>query len=101
MSVATIERAFATFEIKAVHEDERIIEGVASTPSTDRMGDIVEPMGAEFKLPLPLLWQHDHASPIGHVTEARVTSAGIKITAVEDHTPIPHNGCRPKKRRRV
>lgn len=27
--------------------------------------------------------------------------SGIKITAVEDHTPIPHNGCRPKKKRRV
>lgn len=26
---------------------------------------------------------------------------GLKITAVEDHTPIPHNGCRPRKRRRV
>ena len=26
---------------------------------------------------------------------------GIKITAVEDHTPIPHNGCRPPKQRRV
>ena len=28
-------------------------------------------------------------------------SAGLKITAVEDHTPIPHNGCRPRKKRRV
>ena len=26
---------------------------------------------------------------------------GLQITAVEDHTPIPHNGCRPPKRRRV
>ena len=26
---------------------------------------------------------------------------GIQITAVEDHTPIPHNGCRPRKKRRV
>jgi len=26
---------------------------------------------------------------------------GMKITAVEDHTGIPHNGCRPKKQRRV
>ena len=26
---------------------------------------------------------------------------GIKITAVEDVTAIPHNGCRPRKRRRV
>jgi len=27
--------------------------------------------------------------------------AGIKITAMRDLTPIPHNGCRPPKRRRV
>lgn len=26
---------------------------------------------------------------------------GLKITAIEDHTAIPHNGCRPKKKRRV
>ncbi|MBT4767738.1 MAG: 30S ribosomal protein S11 [Phycisphaerae bacterium] len=26
--------------------------------------------------------------------------AGLVVTAVEDHTPIPHNGCRPKKQRR-
>ncbi|MEQ9454642.1 MAG: 30S ribosomal protein S11 [Phycisphaeraceae bacterium] len=28
-------------------------------------------------------------------------SAGLRISAVEDHTPIPHNGCRPCKKRRV
>ena len=26
---------------------------------------------------------------------------GIKIRVIEDRTPIPHNGCRPRKRRRV
>jgi small subunit ribosomal protein S11 len=26
---------------------------------------------------------------------------GLRINAVEDHTPIPHNGCRPRKKRRV
>ncbi len=30
-----------------------------------------------------------------------IVSTGIRVTAVEDHTPIPHNGCRPSKRRRV
>ncbi len=30
-----------------------------------------------------------------------LVSTGIRVTAIEDHTPIPHNGCRPKKRRRV
>ncbi len=27
--------------------------------------------------------------------------AGLNITAIKDVTPIPHNGCRPRKRRRV
>lgn len=30
-----------------------------------------------------------------------LSSAGLVISAVEDHTPIPHNGCRPRKQRRV
>ena len=28
-------------------------------------------------------------------------SIGFQITAIRDVTPIPHNGCRPRKRRRV
>lgn len=28
-------------------------------------------------------------------------SAGLQITMIRDATPVPHNGCRPKKRRRV
>ena len=28
-------------------------------------------------------------------------AAGIKVTMIRDTTPIPHNGCRPPKRRRV
>lgn len=28
-------------------------------------------------------------------------SAGLTITAIRDTTPVPHNGCRPPKRRRV
>ncbi len=28
-------------------------------------------------------------------------AAGISIKAIEDVTPLPHNGCRPRKRRRV
>ena len=28
-------------------------------------------------------------------------SVGFSITAIRDVTPVPHNGCRPKKRRRV
>jgi small subunit ribosomal protein S11 len=28
-------------------------------------------------------------------------SAGMMITIIRDKTPVPHNGCRPRKRRRV
>ena len=28
-------------------------------------------------------------------------SAGLEVTSIKDVTPVPHNGCRPPKRRRV
>ncbi len=30
-----------------------------------------------------------------------IAQAGIRVNAIRDTTPIPHNGCRPPKRRRV
>jgi small subunit ribosomal protein S11 len=30
-----------------------------------------------------------------------LSSVGLRVTFIEDVTPIPHNGCRPPKRRRV
>jgi small subunit ribosomal protein S11 len=30
-----------------------------------------------------------------------IQAAGLEIAAIKDVTPIPHNGCRPPKRRRV
>jgi HK97 family phage major capsid protein/HK97 family phage prohead protease len=68
---------------KAVDQsgDIGILEGVATTAATDRMGDVVEPLGAQFKLPLPLLWQHDSKAPIGKVVAAKVTPTGIEIRA--------------------
>ena len=30
-----------------------------------------------------------------------LAQAGIRVTSIRDTTPIPHNGCRPPKRRRV
>lgn len=76
-----VNRAYSVLTVKSIDEDERTIEGVATTPSTDRMGDVVETSGIGFKLPLPFLWQHSHSQPIGHVIEAKVTKAGIVIKA--------------------
>ncbi|MBM4062602.1 MAG: 30S ribosomal protein S11 [Planctomycetes bacterium] len=30
-----------------------------------------------------------------------LSSSGIEVKSIEDITPLPHNGCRPRKRRRV
>jgi small subunit ribosomal protein S11 len=30
-----------------------------------------------------------------------LNGCGLKVTSIEDVTPIPHNGCRPPKKRRV
>lgn len=30
-----------------------------------------------------------------------IQAAGIEVVSIKDVTPIPHNGCRPRKRRRV
>lgn len=87
-------RAYSVLNIKAVDDgsDERKFTGIASTPSADRSGDIVEPKGALYKLPLPLLWQHKHADPIGWITSASVTDAGIevegRIATIDEDGPL-------------
>lgn len=38
----------------------------------------------------------------GRETAVRsLQAAGLEIAAIQDCTPVPHNGCRPRKRRRV
>ncbi|WP_151707988.1 HK97 family phage prohead protease [Acinetobacter junii] len=71
--------AYSLLNIKAIDEEQWIIEGIASTPSPDRVDDIVEPKGAQFTLPVPFLWQHYREKPIGSVIEATITDEGIKV----------------------
>jgi len=45
-----------------------------------------------------------HVKGPGSGRESAIRSlqaAGMEILVIRDNTPIPHNGCRPKKRRRV
>lgn len=76
-------RAYTILGTKNFDEDQDrvFIEGIASTPTTDRQGDVVDPMGAKFKTPMPLLWQHNHDKPIGTVTFAEPTKKGIPFKA--------------------
>jgi HK97 family phage major capsid protein/HK97 family phage prohead protease len=87
-----MDRAYSIIDVKAVSEDKRTIEGMASTPVVDRVGDIVEPMGAQFKLPMPLLWQHRADEPVGWVEFAKPNKNGIpfkaRIADIEEPGPL-------------
>ena len=76
-----MERAYSLLTIRSADDDARVIEGIASTPTPDRYDDIVEPLGAKYALPMPLLWQHQHGAPVGHVEFAALTEEGIPFKA--------------------
>ena len=67
--------------IRSLDSEQRVLQGLATTPETDLLGDRVNPRGAKYQLPLPLLLFHDHQSPVGEVVAARSTDDGIEITA--------------------
>jgi HK97 family phage major capsid protein/HK97 family phage prohead protease len=76
-----LSRAFSVLTVKSIDEDQRIIRGVATTPEADRIGDIVEPLGAIFKNPLPLLLFHKADKPVGTAVFDTPTKKGIEFTA--------------------
>jgi HK97 family phage major capsid protein/HK97 family phage prohead protease len=86
-----MKRAYSIIDIKSIDEEngKRIFRGIATTPTPDRIGDIVEPKGAEFKLPIPLCWMHDSSDPVGWVTAAKITDKGIEIEGEVANLPEP------------
>jgi len=74
-------RTFGDLTIRAVHEEERVIEGIATTNQRDLMKDIVESAGAEYSLPIPFLMDHDHRDAVGEVEHVEVTPTGIRFLA--------------------
>ena len=85
-------RAYSILEVKSVDDDQRVITGIATTPETDRVGDIVDPMGAKFASEIPLLWQHKHDAPVGIAKFGKATKRGIPFTAtvaaIEEAGPL-------------
>ncbi len=75
------QRAYSFLEVKSISEEKRVIRGIATTPTPDRVGDIVEPLGVKFTNPMPFLWQHKHDKPIGTVKFDTPTANGITFEA--------------------
>ena len=76
-----MERGYSFVDWKSVDSEQRLLEGWATRVEPDRALDVVEPRGAVFKLPLPLLMDHDAKSAVGSVIEANVTDSGIRFKA--------------------
>lgn len=83
--------AFTLLEVKAIDAEQRVITGIASTPTVDRQGHSLDPMGARFKNPLPLFLHHDQRLPVGSVTLS-ASPAGLAFRAelplVSDPGPL-------------
>jgi hypothetical protein len=74
-----MERAYSVLTIKSIDEERRLVKGIATTPAPDRVGDVVEPRGAKFKLPIPFKWEHKNV--IGNLIDAKVSEQGIEVLA--------------------
>ncbi len=75
-----------------------------SKKSTGFVAQLVASNAAEQAIPMGLRRVEVQVTGPGPGREAAVRAlqaAGLKITAIRDVTPIPHNGCRPPKKRRV
>lgn len=74
-------RAYSVLNVKSFNDDQRLLSGYATTPQTDRDGDILDPFGAIFAAEIPLLWQHKKDSPVGHAAFGKPSVNGIPYNA--------------------
>ena len=73
--------AHAVLEVKSVDTEKRSFGGMATTPTPDRVDDVIEPRGAKFANPLSLLLHHDHKQPVGTAKLLKATDDGIPFEA--------------------
>lgn len=76
-----MERAWSLLQVKDVADEQRVIRGIATTPTVDRMGDIVEPLGMQQRGPVKLHLYHRHDMPVGLVQFGKATKDGIPFEA--------------------
>jgi HK97 family phage major capsid protein/HK97 family phage prohead protease len=72
---------YAILHVKAIDAAARTFSGIATTPTMDRQGDILEPLGATFANPVTLLFHHDRERPVGTAMLGTPTPEGIPFTA--------------------
>jgi HK97 family phage prohead protease len=72
---------FSAILIKSVNEDAREFEGIASTPTPDRVKDTINPLGLSYEKETPLLLNHKSDQPVGTVKFGAPTKKGLPFKA--------------------
>jgi uncharacterized protein len=75
--MTTIHRAYSVFDVKSIDEENRVIRGMATTPTPDRVNDVLEPMGAKFAASIPFFKHHDARLVVGRTALSKPTKNGI------------------------
>lgn len=82
-------RAYSLLKVQTINAEQRQIAGIATTPTPDSSGDIIEPLGVTFRNPLPLLFHHDRKQPVGRATFHDPTPDGVAFEAMFPHIEEP------------
>lgn len=79
-----MEKAWSVLQNKEFDEGSDVVtvRGIATTPRTDRVGDVVEPLGMKTNGRVKLMMFHDHRQVVGNVTFAKPNAKGIPFEAV-------------------
>jgi len=70
-------RAYSVMEIKSIDEEQRVVRGWATTPTPDRVFDVLDPFGAKFAADLPFFKHHDSRQVVGRTFLGKATAKGI------------------------
>jgi HK97 family phage prohead protease len=76
-----LNRGYSILTVKSIDDDQRIIIGTATTPATDRVGDVVEPLGVKAAPDVPLFLYHDARKTVGRAKLGKATAAGVPFEA--------------------
>lgn len=76
-----MDRAYSLLSIEKVDAERRVITGIATTPTPDSVGDIIEPLGISFNNPVPLLLHHNRQAPVGRAIFKPPTRKGMEFEA--------------------
>jgi HK97 family phage prohead protease len=74
-------RAYSLLEMKEWDSDKRVIRGIATSPSVDRVGDVIEMDGVKVAADIPLFLYHDSTKTVGRAKFEKPTKKGIPFEA--------------------